>query len=117
MQYFLKMLAMYVAYFAEIAAAIVIVSGSIQAIWIYLRQAIFSKSDFNKINVSRIKLGYSLSLGLGFLVGADIIKSAVAPSWTEIGHLGTIVLIRIILNFFLMRDLAIYEKTHKSEKQ
>ncbi|MBN1348806.1 DUF1622 domain-containing protein [candidate division KSB1 bacterium] len=85
MDSFVKIVAMYVAYFAQIAATMVVVSGSIQAIWIYLCKAIFSKSDFDKVNLSRIKLGYSLSLGLGFLVGADIIKTAVAPTWTEIG--------------------------------
>ena len=54
---------------------------------------------------SRLKLGTSLSLALGFLVGADIIKTAVSPSWEEIGHLGAVVGIRIVLNFFLTRDM------------
>jgi len=54
---------------------------------------------------SRFKLGMSLSLALGFLVGADIIKTAISPSWQEIGQLGAIVIIRIVLNFFLTRDM------------
>jgi len=74
-----------------------------------LRRAIFSVSDFCEIKASRIKLGYSLSLGLGFLVGADIIKTAAAPSWTEIGQLGAVIAIRIILNYFLMRDIREHE--------
>ncbi|MDW7680053.1 MAG: DUF1622 domain-containing protein [bacterium] len=102
-------IALYVSYFAEFAAAIIIVSGSVQAIWIYLKALIFSQSNFTKINAGRLKLGYSLSLGLGFLVGADIIKTAAMPSWTEIGHLGAIVTIRIILNYFLMRDMKEHE--------
>ena len=100
-----KLIALYVAYFAEIAAALVIVIGALQAIWIYLRWVFTIKSHFRELTQSRLKLGHSLSLGLGFLVGADVIKSAVTPSWNEIGILGAVVGIRIVLNFFLMRDI------------
>ena len=55
-----------------------------------------------------------MSLGLGFLVGADVIKTAISPTWTEIGQLAAIVAIRIVLNFFLMRDMNVMEKKMKS---
>lgn len=100
-----KLIALYVTYFAEIAAALVIVIGSIQVIWIYFRRAIFSKTNFNELNRSRLKLGYSLSLGLGFLVGADVIKTAIAPTWNDIGILATIIFLRTFINFFLIKDL------------
>jgi len=54
---------------------------------------------------SRIKLGHSLSLGLELLIGADTLKTAVAPSWTEIGQLAAIIGIRTVLNLFLQREL------------
>ena len=116
MKEIIKSIALYVAYFAEIAAAIVIVIGALQAIWIYLRWVFTIKSHFQELTQSRLKLGHSLSLGLGFLIGADIIKSAVAPSWSEIGILGAVVAIRIILNFFLMRDLKEWEKESNRQK-
>lgn len=115
MQVIVKSIALYVAYFAEIAAALVIVFGSLQAIWIYLTRATFSKSKLTQVNLSRIKLGYSLSLGLSFLVGADIIKTAIAPTWTEIGQLSAVVVIRILLNYFLLRDLKEYEQIDKEK--
>ena len=106
MQEFVKGLALYVAYFAEIAAAMVIVVGTIQAVFVYVKKGFIERNiGFKALGESRIKLGVSLSLGLGFLVGADVVKTAVAPTWRDIGHIAAIVAIRIVLNEFLMRDL------------
>jgi len=70
-----------------------------------VRRGLIKKIDLDIFMQSRLKLGMSLSLALGFLVGADIIKTAISPSWQEIGQLGAIVIIRIVLNFFLTRDM------------
>jgi uncharacterized membrane protein len=83
----------------------VIIVGAIQAAYLYVRRGIVKKTDLNVFMQTRLKLGLSLSLALGFLVGADIIKTAISPSWQEIGQLGAIVVIRIVLNFFLTRDI------------
>jgi uncharacterized membrane protein len=101
----LKILASFVAYFAEILAAVVIVIGMIQAAWKYISYGIKHKEDYNELIESRLKLGHSLSLGLAFLVGADIVKSAISPDWHSLIHLGGVVLIRIVLNYFLMKDI------------
>ena len=37
--------------------------------------------------------------------GADILRTAVAPSWEEIGQLAAIATIRTALNFFLTREI------------
>ena len=99
------LIAQYAAYLAEGIATLIILVGVLQALWIYLRRALFSKSDYSEMTRSRIKLGHSLSLGLEFLIGADILKTAVAPTWNDIGQLGAIIAIRTVLNFFLMREL------------
>jgi uncharacterized membrane protein len=39
-------------------------------------------------------------------LGADIIESAIAPSWEAIAQLGAIAVIRTFLNYFLERDMA-----------
>ncbi len=64
--------------------------------------------------LSRIRLGHSLSLGLEFLIGGSILKTAVAPTWNDIGQLGTIIAIRTVLNFFLMRGVEQAEESVKS---
>ena len=53
----------------------------------------------------RLGLGRSLALALEFLLGADILRTAVEPSWDEIGRLAAIAAIRTALNYFLQREI------------
>jgi uncharacterized membrane protein len=53
----------------------------------------------------RLSLARYLALALELQLGADILSTAVAPSWDQIGKLGAIAAIRTSLNFFLMREL------------
>ena len=53
----------------------------------------------------RLRLGRWLVLGLEFLLAADILKTAVAPTWTEIGQLAAIAALRTALNHFLRREI------------
>ena len=46
-----------------------------------------------------------LALALEFQLGADILSTAVAPSWDQIGKLGAIAVIRTLLNYFLTREM------------
>jgi uncharacterized membrane protein len=54
----------------------------------------------------RLDLGRALALALEFLLGADILRTAVEPSWDEIGRLAAIATIRTGLNYFLQREIA-----------
>jgi uncharacterized membrane protein len=54
----------------------------------------------------RLLLGRFLALGLEFQLGADILATAVTPSFAEIGKLGAIATIRTALNYFLAQELA-----------
>lgn len=49
-------------------------------------------------------------LALEFALAADIIRTAIAPSWDDIGKLAAIAGIRTALNWFLGRDLAEYKE-------
>jgi len=44
-------------------------------------------------------------LALEFALGADIIRTAIAPTWPDIGELAAISTIRIALGLFLERDM------------
>jgi len=59
-------------------------------------------ADFDAV---RLTLARYLALALEFQVGADILSTAVAPSWDAIGKLGAIAVIRTALNFFLGREM------------
>lgn len=53
----------------------------------------------------RLKLGRWLAVALEFELGADILRTAVAPTWSEIGQLAAIAAIRTILNYFLQQEI------------
>ena len=53
----------------------------------------------------RLQLGRSLALALEFLLGADILRTAVEPTWEEISRLAAIAAIRTALNYFLQREI------------
>ncbi|MDT7688738.1 MAG: hypothetical protein QOJ70_1200 [Acidobacteriota bacterium] len=57
---------------------------------------------FNSI---RLTLARYLALALEFQLGADILTTAVAPTWEQIGKLGAIAVIRTGLNYFLTREM------------
>ncbi|MGD8534215.1 MAG: DUF1622 domain-containing protein [Candidatus Aminicenantes bacterium] len=109
----IKSIAEYGALFLEGAAVLVIIIGAVQSFVIYIRRGLIKRSELITLMQSRFKLGLSLSLGLGFLVGADVVKTAISPTWTDIGQLAAIVVIRIVLNFFLMRDMRQIEEKMK----
>ena len=58
----------------------------------------------------RLTLARYLALALEFELGADILGTAVSPSWDQIGKLGAVAVIRTGLNFFLSMEMK-QEKT------
>ncbi len=105
MSEFIKLVAHHVAIIAEGIAVLFIIFGIIGALVIYVKKTFFVKSDYLAMTKSRNHLGHSLSLSLEFLIGADILRTAISPTWQDIGQLGAIVGIRTVLNFFLTREL------------
>ncbi len=106
-----RLIAHYTAIFAEAVAVLFIIFGIAGAIFIYIKNASFLSAGYRMMTRSRVHLGHSLSIALEFLIGADILKTAISPSWEEIGQLGAIVGIRTVLNFFLSQELKEME-TH-----
>jgi len=54
---------------------------------------------------ARLLFARFLALALELQLGADILSTAVAPTWDQIGKLGAIAVIRTALNFFLRKEL------------
>ena len=87
----------------EALGALIVGLGVILAALLFLRALAARKTaDFNAI---RLTLARYLALALEFQLGADILSTAVAPSWTEIGKLGAIAVIRTTLNYFLSKEI------------
>jgi len=88
----------------EIIAALLIGIAVIFAIRNYLKLAFGNTASLTQRDI-RISFGSTVAVALELLLGADVIATAVAPTWDEIGKLAAIATIRTALNFFLERDL------------
>ena len=87
----------------ETVGAVVITLGILAAGWQFVRAQLKRQTaDFTAI---RLTLARYLALALEFQLGADILSTAIAPSWEQIGKLGAIAVIRTALNFFLSREM------------
>jgi len=53
----------------------------------------------------RLEFGQTLALSLEFQLAADIVATAVSPSWEDVAKLGAIAGIRTFLNYFLQREV------------
>jgi uncharacterized membrane protein len=53
----------------------------------------------------RVRLGQAMVMGLEFQVAADILKTALAPTWNDILLLAALIGLRTVLNFLLEREL------------
>ena len=99
-----KSIAGVVAEFSELIAVVVIVIGTVQAIGAPVSAFVRTKTSVEPLVVFRRFAGW-LVLALEFMLAADILKSAISPTWSEIGQLAAIALIRTFLNYSLGHDL------------
>lgn len=90
----------------QLLAILVIFIGLIKAMIIFIKDALLGEESSRAIQQSRLELGHSFSLGLGFLIGASILKTTLAPTWDEIGQLSAIIAIRTLLNYFLLMEIG-----------
>jgi uncharacterized membrane protein len=63
----------------------------------------------------RLRFGRYLSLALEFQLASDILSTALAPTWQELGKLGATAVIRTALNYFLTREIREYREREKGE--
>lgn len=88
----------------EAAGAVIIFVGAMIAI---VRFAVaLLRRNADQFSAVRLTLGRFLALGLEFQLAADILRTAISPSYDQIGKLAAIAAIRTALNFFLAREIA-----------
>lgn len=112
MEEVIKELASGVALVVECVAVILVVWGALLAVY----EALSNVGRPVETGWRRgvwVNLGMWLLLALQFALGADIVRSVVAPTWNDIGQLAAIALIRTFLNHFLEKDI---EETRRSLK-
>lgn len=94
----------------EAAGALVIFVGAAVAFVRFLVLGLRTRSAEAFVPV-RLGLGRFLALGLEFQLASDILRTAIAPSFSELGKLAAVAGIRTALNFFLGREIR--EETAK----
>ncbi len=65
----------------------------------------------------RLQFGSWLALALEFQLGADILGTTITPSFTALGQLAAIAIIRTFLNYFLNKELEAESELQKHQAQ
>jgi uncharacterized membrane protein len=108
--------------FYQITRAVEVVSFVIMIYGVLLAILMFVKNEFKRfsgsfkleeVNSIRLDFSYYILLGLEFLIAADIIETILKPSSQELIELGGIVAIRILLSYFLTREINDLKKQDK----
>lgn len=90
----------------EAAAAVVIgvaaLEGIVRSLVLFV---VRSASEQEAKEQIRLRLGRWLAVALEFELAADILRTAIAPTWNEIGQLAAIVVLRTVLNYFLQKEI------------
>ena len=88
----------------EAAGALVIFVGAVLA---FARFIVFAVRDRRTefLTPIRLSLARYLTLGLEFQLAGDILRTAIAPTFQEIGQLAAIAAIRTALNYFVGREI------------
>ena len=110
MEALLKLWTGYLASGVEGIAAVLIAFAAIQAalgalVLLIKRGQDSVQSQEPQTELLRLRLGRWLALALEFELGADILRTAIAPTWNEIGQLAAIATIRTLLNYFLQQEI------------
>ncbi len=89
--------------FLEAVGALVIAAGAVRGIGELLSSRVAAPEG--RFVLVRLTLARYLSLALEFQLAADILSTAIAPSWDQIGKLAAIAIIRTGLNYFLAQEV------------
>lgn len=91
----------------SLCGVLVILIGVAIALWRFIVYAISSQKGTPACNINQIRLnlGRVLTLGLEFIVAADLINTTTAPDYYTVGIVAIIVLIRTFLSYTLNREI------------
>jgi uncharacterized membrane protein len=95
----------YLAHAIEFAAALIVAAAVLEATVNAGHLLLTPGAPPQRKNEVRLNLGRWLAVALEFELAADILNTAVTPTWTEIAKLAAIATLRTALNYFLQRDI------------
>ena len=87
----------------EFMGATVIALGILLGLAQFVRASVHRAPD--GYNAVRLTIARYLAVALEFQLAADLLSTAIAPTWTAIGKLAAIAGVRTALNYFLRREV------------
>jgi uncharacterized membrane protein len=105
MKEWLVLITEYAVVIINMMALLMIAFGTIEAFLGSLHAMVRPSPTGKVLRDGYLRYARWLIGGLTFQLAADIIETAIAPSWDEVGKLAAIAVIRTFLNYFLERDL------------
>src|SRR4028119_1480427 len=87
----------------EAIGAAVIGIGAVSTVFLFAR-SFLAPGEYATSDI-RLHLGRFLVLGLEFQLAADVLATAITPTWEAVQFLAAIVVIRTVLNYFLSKEL------------
>ncbi len=108
--FYLQQITYFLAAAVEACAGVIIglaaIQATIRALILFFGKLYSNKqTEVPQTENIRLRLGRWLALALEFELAADILRTAIAPSWSEIGQLAAIAAIRTALNYFLQQEI------------
>lgn len=106
----IKVIIEYLARAVEFAAALIIAIAAARATWQSFH-LLFSDDAPPAAKVAvRMTLGRWLAVALEFELAADVLNTAVTPTWNDIEKLAAIAALRTALNYFLEKEIRVESK-------
>ncbi|MGI4756774.1 MAG: DUF1622 domain-containing protein [Janthinobacterium lividum] len=102
---FSKSIIEYLARGVEFAAALIIAIAAARATWQSMRLLFASDAPPEAKVAVRLTLGRWLAVALEFELAADVLNTAVTPTWSDIEKLAAIAALRTALNYFLEKEI------------
>jgi len=87
----------------------VVAFGAVQALTGVVVAILRKSADEMQGRQIWIRFATWILLALEFALAADLVRTAVAPTWDDIAKLAVIATIRTMLNYFLAKDIAEFE--------
>jgi uncharacterized membrane protein len=99
-----------VALVIQAGAVLVVTFGAVQALGRFAAAIWQREANATQGREIWLKFATWILLALEFALAADLVRTAVAPTWDDIGKLAVIATIRTMLNYFLAKDIAAFDR-------
>jgi uncharacterized membrane protein len=99
-----KNITIFISHTLEIIAATIIAAALLKLMFTFFQSFLKTRNGLSAMQ-ARVTFGSAVSVSLELLLGADVLATAVAPSWDDIGKLAAIAVLRTALNYFLEKEL------------